>query len=554
MLKHLHIKNFTIINELALDWTSGLTVLTGETGAGKSIMIDALEMVLGERADTAFIQAGSERCEITATFSITKKSQAAQWLQREALDEVDECLVRRVINREGPSRNTINGRPCTLQQVRELGAMLVHIHGQNKHSLLLKNSYQQELLDEFAAHTKLCNAVRENYDGWHQVQQQLQSCQQSGQQYDAQKELLTFQIQEFELLGLQVGELNELEQEQQRLANAEQWISSCQQVLNVLSENEPINVTQGLHIALQQLRSFSVKAVGINPAISLLDQAIIQINEATAEVQNYLNSLELDPQRLNFIDTRLAAIHALARKHRITVEELLPHKEKLEQQLWQLANMDERIAQLNQQLEEFATTYKKNAQLLTASRQLAAEQLSKKITKQIQALGMPKGQFQVQLSPYPADSFHPHGAEQVQFLVAMNPGHPMQLMSKVASGGELSRISLAIQVVTAQTNTLPTLIFDEVDTGVGGGVAEMVGQQLRSLGERAQVLCVTHLPQVAAQGHQHFRIQKQIKKNMVETQVQTLSTAERMEEIARMLGGIKITETTLAHAREMLGV
>jgi DNA repair protein RecN (Recombination protein N) len=555
MLKYLHLKHFTIISELSIEFSAGFTVLTGETGAGKSILIDALEIVLGERADSSVIQIQHDRCEITAGFMVADIQAAQQWLIEQALEEEEnECIIRRVINRDGRSRTSINGRPCSLQQVRELGALLIHIHGQNKHSLLMKANYQRQLLDEFAQHQTLCEAVRDCYEKWRKAQDALENSRRADQNSEVQKEWLAFQLQEMERLNLREDEWEQLSQEQQRLAHSEQWVSSCQQVLNSLAEHEESNVLTGLHMALQQLRDLQSRGAQVGAVLGLLEQAVIQIEEASTDVRHYLNTLELDPERLQWVEQRLTVIHDLARKHKVTPENLVAHQRHLQQQLQQLSQSEQYIAELMQQIEIYAEEYAVVAKDLSASRSQAALQLNQKITCQIRSLGIANGEFQVQLTPYASGVLHASGHEQVEFFITTNPGQPLQPLHKIASGGELSRMALAIQVVTVQQHTLPTVIFDEVDVGVGGGTAQIVGQQLRKLGDGAQVLCVTHQPQVAAQGHVHLRVQKWVEDGNTYTAIEPLSVEGRTTEVARMLGGVKITQATVAHAKEMLGV
>jgi DNA repair protein RecN (Recombination protein N) len=549
MLKHLYIKHFTIIDEITVELNDGLTVLTGETGAGKSILIDALQMALGERAETSLIQTGQERCEVTAIFDVANNQPAQQWLQEQALDEGEECLVRRVISRNGPSRSTINGRPCSVQSLRELGTLLVHIHGQHQHQQLLKSDYQRQLLDEFAKQTALCNTVHDVYERWRQVQTELASLQNEDQ--TSQLEFLNFQINELEELALQPNELVELEAEQRQLSHAEQWIESCQQLVEVLSEDEQRSVLHGLYTAESLLKALPAEQQ--QTIAELLQQAQIQVSEAADQARHYLQGLEPDPQRLQWVDQRLARIHDMARKHRIKPEELLELQQTLVTKRQQLSHKDEHLAALQQQLTALATQYSKHAKQLTKARQQAADTLNKAVTAHIQTLGMPGGRIQIELSPRDSNTLHPYGNERVEFLISTNAGQPFGLLSKVASGGELSRVALAIQVIVAQATILPTLIFDEVDVGIGGGTAEIVGQQLKTLGKRAQVLCVTHLPQVAAQGMHHLLVEKRSDAQGVSTAIRALFQEEKISEIARMLGGVKITAKTLAHAREMVG-
>ncbi len=553
MLKQIHIKNFAIISELIQEFREGFTVLTGETGAGKSIVIDALTVVLGERADSHLIPAHCERAEVTAEFAMATMPAARQWLEDNELLEGEACFIRRILNRDGRSRSTINGRPCSVQQVRELGGLLVHIHGQNQHTLLFKNDHQRALLDGFAGHESLCQQVRHHAQQYQQVQHRLNAIG-NGEEHERQKDFLHFQWQELETLALSEGELTELVQEQVRLAHTEQWGSICQGVSDLLSEAEPVNVLQGLHLATQQLKNLSEKSTQMQPVVAMLTQAIIQVKEAELEVRHYLQTLEPNPDRLAAVDKRLAQLHDMARRHRITPEELWQKKNSLHQQWLELCAVDSEVVNYRQQQQQHRQNYDKVAAQLRQGRKKAAQLLGEQVTQQMRLLGMQQGEFAVQLMPYDDEVLRADGQERVEFLVRTNPGQPLFPLSKVASGGEVSRIALAIQVLTAQTSQCPTLIFDEVDVGIGGRTAEIVGQQLAQLGRDAQVLAITHLPQVAAQGDHHLQIVKQEKNGTVEPQINPLSTDERIAEIARMLGGVTITATTLAHAREMLQV
>lgn len=552
MLKHLHIKHFTIITELNLDLAPGLTVLTGETGAGKSILIDALELTLGARADTSFIQTGKDRCEITATFDITHIPAAQTWLSQEQIDENNECLISRILSRDGRSRNTINGRPCTLQQVRELGASLINIHGQNQHTLLTQPEYQRKLLDAFATHDTLCEAVQESYQQWHRAEKELHSLSALNGNQDQQKQWLSFQIEELQELALSEGELEAQEAQFKKLNHATQSLQVCEEISNLFSDDDHC-ISNQLNRVMQLLLQLPGQNE-LKPTMELLQQTLIQTAEMQSDIHRYFQDIQLDPERLNQIEQRLTRIHDLARKHKVSPETLYLKQSALEQELALLSNTDERIAALKIEMDQAQKTYQTVAHQLTQSRQKAAETLNQAVSMHIQQLGMQHGKLQITLAPKISDTPHPHGNESIHFLITTNPGQPPQALGKVASGGELSRISLAIQVVAAQASDSPTLIFDEVDVGVGGKTAEIVGQQLKALGQKAQVLCVTHLPQVAAQGNQHLHISKQATQDQVSTSVRSLSTAEKVQEIARMLGGVNITEKTLAHAEEMLGV
>ncbi|MDF3054379.1 MAG: repair protein RecN [Gammaproteobacteria bacterium] len=550
MLKHLHIKHFTIIDELNLDLTDGLTVLTGETGAGKSILIDALELALGARANTMLIQKDQKRCEITATIDTTHITSAQKWLRDEELDEGEECLISRVISRDGRSRNTINGRPCTLEQVRSLGALLVHIHGQNQHTLLTQSDYQRKLLDTFAGHRELCQNVRNHFQRWRQANDELSTLMGTDEDQAQKKEWLSFQIEELSELSLAEGELANLEAQYKKLSNATQFILSCEDILNTLS-GEGHNLMREVDRIIQSLKQLPTEKE-TTEAIQLLQQTSIHMEEAQHNVNRYLSNLTTDPQALDQIERRLARIYELARKHKVLPEELHQKQTRLEKELEALTGMDERIAQLQTEITTAQTNYQAAAEKLTLSRQAAANRLNQAVTAHIKTLGMQHGELHVTLQPLEDQMPHTYGNERIAFLIVTNPGHTPHSLAKVASGGELSRISLAIQVVAAEAFHSPTLIFDEVDVGIGGKTADIVGQQLRKLGEKAQVLCVTHLPQVAANGHQHLHIAKQVNNNKVTTSITILSAEERTQEIARMLGGVNITEKTRAHAEEML--
>lgn len=554
MLKHIYIKNFTIISELDLELTHGLTVITGETGAGKSIVLDALQIALGDRAESNLIRANNERCEISITFDIKANKLAQQWLEVQALDEEDECIVTRILSKDGRSRTMINRRPCTLQQVRELGNFLVQIHGQHQHQALLKNDHQRELLDDFSAHPDICHQVRKLYQQWHDINDEISKLKNSTQDQSARIDLIQYQLTELNQLALKDNELSELEQEHRKLANAEQIIYQTNQALNFLSDNEENSSLAHLYDAQQQIQMLSDKHATLSNAGELINNAIIQIEEAADELRNYLDHLEINPERLQEIEQRLTIIHDVARKHHVQPEQLLELQQRLQQQLQGLLHSGERISYLEQQLQKLYTEYLQVASQLTASRQKAAKKLAKLISEQIRPLGMPNAELKVELQPLSNSQPAPHGLERIEFLVNTNPGQTLQPLSKVASGGELSRIALAIQVVTAQTTGTPTLIFDEVDVGISGGTAEIVGKLLKSLGDKAQVLCITHLAQVASQGHQHLHVQKITSKQHTETTIKLLSPREKIDEIARMLGGVKITDRTLAHAKEMLGL
>lgn len=547
MLKHLYIRHFTIIDEIEVELLNGLTVLTGETGAGKSILIDALQVVLGERAETGLIKAGETRAEVTAIFDVTHNKPAEKWLKTQEMDEGSECILRRIITNDGRSRATINGRPSSLQVIRELGDLLIHIHGQHQHQQLLKNDYQRELLDDYAKNTAPRNKVKQIYQAWREASDLLATL--TTQDTSKQKDFLAFQLQELEELALQADELETLASEHRRLAHAEQWIANAQQALDIIAESDQGSVLYGLYTASNLVQNLPDTTEN---TAELLRQATIQTEEAATQIRHLLKTFEPDPERMQYIEQRLARIHDIARKHRISPEELHALHKNLQQQYSQLDDSAERITSLEKEISDLQTTYATEAKQLTKIRTNAAKKLSSAVSAHIQTLGMPGGCVEIALTPRESAVPHLHGAERIEFLVTTNKGQTPQALSKVVSGGELSRIALAIQVVAAEASVLPTLIFDEVDVGIGGGTAEIVGQQLKNLGAHAQVLCVTHLPQVAAQGHQHLHVQKQMQNEKVQTSIRLLSNEEKIQEIARMLGGVKITEKTLAHAKEMI--
>jgi DNA repair protein RecN (Recombination protein N) len=540
MLTHLFIENFTIIDKLDLAWHSCMTVITGETGAGKSILLDALELVLGARADNAVVRPHSDRCEIIATFDIAKNKQAREWLVAHDLLSDEECLLRRSISQEGRSKCFINGQPVTQQLLRELGSLLINIHGQHEHQQLLQRESQRELLDAFAGHASLCTSVRNTYKQWRDIKDQLEQQQQLLGDRDSRLAFLKYQVIEFEQLNFTTDELMQLDNEHKKLAGAEQRIEKYQQLLQLLDND---NVTQA-HVLANSLPEKNIA--------ELLDNAVIQIKEAVSELENCLECSEINPGRLQQLEQRLAKIHDLARKHRIKIEELPILQEKINAELHSLEKLDVQLTELQKALVAATSAYEKVAEELSKSREKAAKKMAKAIEHHMQTLGMPGGKMAIQLEPQPATQFSAHGREKVEFLVSANPGLPLQSLTKVASGGELSRISLAIQVIAAQQQPLPTLIFDEVDVGIGGGTASIVGQLLKKLANHAQIICVTHLPQVAAHGQQHLHVHKSISKNQTSTTINYLTADEKIQEIARMLGGLKITTQTLAHAREML--
>lgn len=552
MLVHLSVSNFAITEALEVELQPGMTVLTGETGAGKSIMLDALGLTLGDRADSAVVRAGAERADIHAEFDISHIPAARQWLQERELLAGNECMLRRVITKEGRSRAYINGQPATVQDARDLGSLLIDIHSQHAHQSLLKKPYQRQLLDAFAGASELCQSLSEDCHRVQGISKRLHELESQLDEQNAQEQLLRYQLDELERLDIQPGEVEELEIEQKQLANAEQILSANHHSLALCREGE-VNAMGILHQALSSLSGCHHGHPAQESAIGLIESARIQIEEAASELQRVVDETELDPARLQQVEERLDAIYQTARKHKIQPEELPALQDRLTRELDQLDATDEKLDALRQERQQALSNYQDKATKLTKLRSAAAKKMKKRIEAKLAELAMKHCEIEFAITPHGDDQPHSHGAEEIEILIRSNPNAAMGPLHKIASGGELSRISLAIQVVTAQVATVPTVVFDEVDVGIGGATAEIVGQLLNDLGKRSQVLCVTHQAQVASQGDQHIRVKKVGTKTALRTELEPLSEDQKIEEIARMLGGIAITENTLAHAREMLG-
>lgn len=552
MLTHIHIWNFAIVEALDIELESGLSVLTGETGAGKSILLDALGLALGDRADSSVIRHGQKRAEISVTFDTSKASNAEAWLKEHELDSENECIIRRTVSEKGPSKAFINGKPATVQQLRSLAEMLVDLHGQHEHQSLMKAEVQQQLLDDYAHHKELLTQVSSNFKNWNKFNSEYKTLSSAKNEQDHRLDLLRYQVNELETLNLQTGESHQLDIEYKRLSNASQLIQTAEQTLLALEESDNGSISQQLSHFTTELQHLGKTDNKLNGIADLLDGAMIQINEASSELHHYVDNLELDPQRLSYLDERISSIHNLARKHQVNPDELPELLERLKNELDAIENADVHLESLQQYIQQAADEYVSAANKLSKSRLKAAKVLSKKVSENMHELGMENGRFEVALNAYATESFHANGNEQVEFLVSANPGQPPKSLTKVASGGEISRISLAIQVIAAQAMRIPTLIFDEVDVGIGGRVAEIVGHKLKELAEHRQVICVTHLAQVAALGDHHLHVSKQSDSATTISQISYLDKDLRVNELARMMGGIEITEHTLNHAKEML--
>jgi DNA repair protein RecN (Recombination protein N) len=551
MLIEIQVRNLAIVSSMELELQDGLTALTGETGAGKSILIDALGLALGERADNSLIRADSDRTEVTAVFDLKGLPEAAEWLKQRELDEVDECILRRSLNRQGRSKAYINGRTVPLQQLQELGSFLVEIHGQHAHQSLLKSSHQRRLLDAYGGLLKLAQQVAQQYRHFQTELARLKTLTATAEERASRLDLLKFQAHELNSLSLTSDEWIHLEQEHRRMSHQEQLGDTCRTIIDGLDEEH-----QAIRSRLSNFVERLTEATQLDQALGepqqMLDGALIQVDESLTSLRNYLNDMELDASRLQQLEERLGTIHDLARKYRVKPAQLPDKLSEIEEDLQQLENSEVELAELTQIVDRQRTAYLELGKELSTKRKGVAQRLSDEITRAMQKLGMPGGEFRVSLHDLQPDQATANGFEQVEFMVSANPGMPLQPLSKVASGGELSRISLAIQVATISCGSTPTLVFDEVDVGIGGGVAEIVGQMLRSLAANRQILCVTHLPQVAAQAMHHFQVQKTTQKKTTWTGIAKLQEQERIQEIARMLGGVQITEQTLAHAQEMI--
>lgn len=551
MLCHITIANFAIVKQLDLELDAGMTTITGETGAGKSIAIDALGLCLGDRAEAAMVRPNEDKAELTAVFSLKDNALARQWLQENDLEDGDECILRRVITKEGRSRAFINGNAVPTTQQKKLGQFLINIHGQHAHQQLLKSEHQQQLLDGYAGHTELLDATATTYKAWKTATKTLNEWLENRQAHQAQQQLLDYQIKELNELGIGEDEYQSIEEEHHRLSNCGDLASTGQLALSVLYDGEEYNALQLLQTAQKQLHTLAEYDSQIAEWPNMLEEAMIQVQEVGQELQHYLDSLEMDPQRLDYLEQRLSKIHALAKKHYVMPQELYQTHQTLLASQAEWDGSEERLEQLQSDVEMAHQAYLKAAEQLSQSRLKFAAELNTQITERMHLLSMEHGQFAIEIQHQPEHA-SAHGSDQIQFLVSTNPGQPMQPLGKVASGGELSRISLAIQVITAQRVATPSLIFDEVDVGISGPTAAVVGKLLRQLGNSTQVLCVTHLPQVACCGHQQMFVSKKAEDGQTQTHMHTLDEAARLQELARLLGGSEITEYTLANAKELM--
>lgn len=552
MLNHIHISNLISLQEVKLDLLKGTTVITGETGAGKSILIDAVDIALGGRANADMVRQGQEKADISLSFDVRKLPDARAWLKNLDLDQDGECLIRRTIHKDGRSRSYINGMPTTLQPLRELSDLLINIHGQHENQSLMRSDKQRDMLDRYAGHMNWVDQVRHLAEEWTAVSQELKTLRAVSSERTSRSEFLRFQFNELDALHLQPDEFHTLDLEHKQLAHSGELLDNIQIAIACLSDDEENNALTQLNRSLHALETIMKVDPKIQTWVESIKNAILQVSDTEDDLRRYLESVDLDPERLQWLDQRISTLFDIARKHKVAPNELYDLQQRIATELNELDTSDERITELENKLNLLQKEYLQVATKLSESRAKAANILEREITTSIQELSLPHGQFHIHLEKEENSSISAHGLEKVIFQIKTNAGQSMQLLSKVASGGELSRISLAIHMATAEQHTIPTLIFDEVDVGIGGGVAEIVGKLLRRLGHTHQVLCITHLPQVAAQGQQHLLVKKTHENNMTISHIRPLNAKEKTQEIARMLGGVEITKKTLEHAKEMI--
>ncbi|CAH0992224.1 DNA repair protein RecN [Sinobacterium norvegicum] len=547
MLTQLCIDNFALAKSLEIEYDKGMTVITGETGAGKSLTLDALEAVSGGRVDAKLIRNGCKQADIHACFDISTNKAAQAWLCEQDLG-TDDCLLRRIINTSGRNKAYINGRPATVVQLRELGALLIDIHSQNQHYSLLQKTSQRELLDDYAGNEPLITDIKQYYSEISTLNKQLQNCIDNSEEQTAREQLLRYQVEELDQLALAEHELEQLEQEQTQLANADEILQACFHSQQLCDDGNTGLLSQ-LHQVSSALSTIQQPSSSLQEALEMINSAHIIVGEASDAINHHINHQPNDPERLESVEQRLSSVYQIARKHRVEAYQLYEKHQQLSEELVQLFGGEEQIEQLRQQIVALQERYDATADKLTNNRRRHGKKLCTSVNKQLQALGMQHCKIEFALISCDRSL---HGREAIELLVSTNPGQPAAAIAKIASGGELSRISLAISVVATGKKSPPTLIFDEVDAGIGGGVAEVVGRLLRELSQSSQVICITHLPQVASQGHQHYFAHKIADRKSAHSEIISLNKDDKVEEVARMLGGIAITQQTRAHAREML--
>ena len=555
MLQQLSIQNYATVDTLEIEFKTGMSVISGETGAGKSIMLGGLGLTLGDRADKGIVRTGAKKADICAAFDIANIPAAQKWLRKNDLEEESDsgsCLLRRVVNADGRSKGYINGSPVTMASLKSLGEMLLDIHSQHEHQSLLHRATHQRLLDDFCVSSKHLIAMHSTHKQWQKNAQMIEALSNRSQEDSAQTQLLSYQLTELDELGIAVDEVPKLEAEFKSLNHADETVASVQSALAHCGGDDEKNATASMHQALTALNELPEKNARVTSIIELLESASIQLDEAVSDLRAFSDEFEANPERLDHVNTRLGLLHAIARKHKVKPNQLEQVIRDLRQQLNLIKNSDAELEKLEATDKQLRVDYLKSADEISKQRKKGSSKLAKQVNEQLKQLGMPHASLEVQLLATEKDKPAASGLEVVEFLVSTNPGQAAKPLIKIASGGELSRISLAIQVITAQTSHIPSLVFDEVDVGIGGGVAKVVGQLLRQLAQRTQILCVTHQAPVAGQGHHHFFVSKFTKAGSTLTQITELSETEIVREVARMLGGEDLSDESLAHAEQMV--
>ncbi|MDP6653699.1 MAG: DNA repair protein RecN [Gammaproteobacteria bacterium] len=555
MLQQLSIQNYATVDNLEIEFKAGMSVITGETGAGKSVILGALGLALGDRADKTVLRGGSNKADICAQFDASGIRVAQHWLTDNDLESNDDsgtCILRRVVNGEGRSKGYINGSPVTMANLKTLGEMLIDIHSQHEHQSLLQRSTHQRLLDDSGVDKKQLDQLHSSQKQWQQNFQKIQELSRQSEEYSAQSQLLAYQLSELDELAISDNEATNLETEFKSLNHADEIISSVQTALDLCNERDDQNVTTLMNQTIAVLKDFSEKNEQLNNIIQLMETVEIQLNEAVSDLHAFHESFDANPLRLEQVNARLSELHAIARKHRVKPEQLSEVIASLRQQLNRIQNSDEELEQLQANDALLRSQYLKIATDVSVQRKTVAIKLASQVNTQLHQLGMPDARLEVCLQANSSEHPSENGLEIVEFLICTNPGQAPGPLRKIASGGELSRISLAIQVITAKASQTPSLVFDEVDVGIGGGIAKVVGELLRELGERTQILCVTHQAQVAGQGHHHFLVNKHSSSNSTVTRIDALKAEDIVREVARMLGGEEYSDESLAHAEQMV--
>ncbi len=552
MLKSIFIKNFAIIDELELDFYDGMSVLTGETGAGKSIIIDALNLALGNRADRSVARIENANVEVTATINANSSEEATAWLKEHDLDEGNECVLRRIINKDGKSKAYINNSPSSVAALRNLGNLFVDVYGQHEHQSLMRLDMQRQLLDGFANNNKYIDKLAAVFRLWQSLNNQLEIAETSQADTRAKLELLRYQFQELEELNLQAGEYEEINEKFVLLNNSKELNENSMRISQQLAGDGDNSIYDTLSSLIIDAEKFAAVDNELNEPLDALRSIHIQTKEVATHLRNYSEKISSNPQELQILEDRIAAVEEISRKHKVKPKELLAMHNSIKNELDAIEGGHDDPDKIKVSMQEAEQLYRATAKKISSARKKAANELNKNITESMQALGMQGGRFHINVEPKKSTELSLNGLDEIQFLVNTNPGQSLRALNKVASGGELSRLSLAIQMAASNNLKIPTLIFDEVDTGVGGATAEIVGKHLRKLGNSAQVFCVTHLPQVAAQSHHHYKVNKFEKNESIATKIAHLAEDDRIEELARMLGGIELTKNTQEHAKEML--